>query len=240
MRSKVHRLRVLARKLISPLLKWFYLKYTSKDQKFKYQDIELDIYAGVFPPRFFHTTHFLLDYLTKQEIADASFLELGAGTGLISLYAAQQTAKVTASDISEIAVNNIKTNAQKNNFKISVIKSDLFKKIRKKSFDWIVINPPFYPSTPQSDPEYAWYCGENFEYFENLFKNISSYMNENSHVIMVLSDRAPIKKIIFIAGKNNIIMRVESLKKHLLERSFIFTLNKGLELETNPSDFSRF
>ena len=153
-------------------------------------------------------------------------LELGAGSGLISLYAAQQKAKVTATDINRIAITNIKENASKNNLSLTIIQSDLFNKIRKKEFEWIVINPPFYPIDPKNDPGYAWYCGENYEYFNNLFENIGTYMNEKSHVIMVLSDTAPIQKIINIAAQNDFIMDIERIKKHLLERSFIFTITK--------------
>jgi len=229
MHSKRHRLQIFIRRVTTPFLKWLYIKYTSKHRQYSFKDINLEIYPGVFPPQFFHTTHFILEYLRKQDIEKKSFLELGAGSGLISLYAAQQKAIVTATDISEIAVKNIKENALKNNFSITVTKSDLFNKVRKKSFEWIVINPPFYAKKPTSDPEHAWYCGENFEYFNNLFENIGNYMTEESQVIMVLTDTAPIKQIIYIAGKNNFIMGVEMIKKHLLERSFIFTINRALQ-----------
>ncbi|KAA3611209.1 MAG: methyltransferase domain-containing protein [Calditrichaeota bacterium] len=234
MRSKRHRLRVLIRKLISPILKWLYIKYTSKQRSYTYKDMSIEIFPGVFPPRFFHTTHFILEYLQKQDIGSKSFLEIGAGSGLVSIYAAKQKAKVTATDISEIAIQNVKENAKSLDLKITVTKSDLFKKIRKKKFEWIVINPPFYPNNPKNDPEHAWYCGENYEYFHNLFEQIGNYMNEKSHIIMVLTDTAPIKQIIYIAGKNDFIMGVERIKKHLLERSFIFTIKKALQSENLP------
>ena len=46
-----------------------------------------------------------------MELENKRFLELGAGSGLISVFAAQQLAIVTATDINHVALEKLKENA---------------------------------------------------------------------------------------------------------------------------------
>ena len=93
------------------------------------------------------------------------------------------------------AIENIRINAQSNNLKINVFKSDLFEKIPQRIFDYVIINPPYFNKDPQKEAEYAWNCGSNFEYFHSLFKSLRHYINSNSSVFMVLSDACKLDKI---------------------------------------------
>lgn len=72
------------------------------------------------------------------------FLELGCGSGLISIAAAKKGARVTASDINPVAVEFLVKNSEENKVEIEVIESDLFNDIPKQPFDIIAINPPYY------------------------------------------------------------------------------------------------
>ena len=71
---------------------------------------------------------------------DKTFLELGAGSGLISICAAQKGAAVTATDINPVAIQYLQKNSLANNVSLRVIESDLFKTIAAQQFDFIAIN----------------------------------------------------------------------------------------------------
>ena len=114
----------------------------------------------------------LLGFLNNQDIDKKKFLELGCGSGIISVMAAKKGSIVTASDINTKAIENVILNAKKNQVKISAIHSDLFNQLPKKAWDWIIINPPYYPANPVNEAEHAWYCGQEHQYFEAVFQNL--------------------------------------------------------------------
>src|SRR6185436_6799030 len=107
------------------------------------------------------STHMLLKYLKKLPLEKKLFLELGCGSGLISIYAAKKGAMVTATDINETALLFLAKNSRFNNTALRIIKSDLFHDISEQAFDIIAINPPYYKKQPLSARDYAWHCGEN-------------------------------------------------------------------------------
>lgn len=202
------------------------LVYLSVERKYQYDNIHVSIKPGVFHPGLFFSTKLLLNYLKDLPLRNQKFLELGAGSGLISIYAARQNAIVTAIDISQIAVDNIKANAQRNNVTMSIFRSDLFETVPPLSFDIIAINPPFYPRKPYEEKDFAWYCGENYEYFDSLFIQLPDYIGSGSKTIMILSDQTEIDKIMEIAMSKNLIFKKVFQKKLCWEQFFIFEIEK--------------
>ena len=80
-----------------------------------------------------------------------TILEIGAGTGIISLYCANQGAEVVCSDINPYAIKLIKKNIQENKNQllgsIQVRKGDLFNIIKSnEQFNIIIFNPPYLPT----------------------------------------------------------------------------------------------
>src|SRR5258706_15138859 len=121
--------------LLVPATRW----YLRKERNYHFRGIKIKIPPTVFHPGLFPSTRFLLSFLEKQELTSKSFLELGCGSGLISVWAAQQKAIVTACDLNQVAVRICEKNAHNNGVKIEAFHSDLFDTITQKQFDWIVI-----------------------------------------------------------------------------------------------------
>lgn len=195
-----------------PLTRW----YLRKERQYTYRGVTVKIFPGVFHPGLFYSTKFLADYLQTQPVQSKSLLELGCGTGLISIQCARRGAYVTASDINPLAIENAKLNAADNNVSLTLLKSDVFDQIEQQVFDWIIINPPYYARPVKSDDELAWHCGENFEYFQKLFGSLSRFIHSDSNVIMVLTLGVELEKIFEIARKNG--FQFELLK----ERNVLF------------------
>jgi release factor glutamine methyltransferase len=218
--------------MIRRLLKWIIhhvirpvvIVYLSSERNYRYNDISAVIKPGVFHPGFFFSTKLLLDYLKNIPLQNRVFLELGAGSGLISVYAAKQKAKVTASDISQTAVETAMQNADRNRVSIKAINSDMFEQIPPQIFDIIVINPPYYPQRPVNERDYAWFCGKNYEYFEKLFQELGRYADQHSNIIMILSEDCQIDRIRQIALKSHWKMEMIYQKRILWEMNFIFRI----------------
>ena len=217
-------MRSIIKKILGTFLipwgKW----YSSKDRFYQYQQVKVKVFKGIFHPGLFFSTKLLLKYLPSLSLNNKRFLELGAGTGIISVFAAQQNAIVTASDINPKAIENIQYNNQQNQANIQVIQSDLFDQFTNQAFDYIVINPPYYPQNPQSDAEYAWYCGENFEYFSRLFQQLPAFLQPSGQVLMILSSDCAIERIRQIAQQHQ--LQWQEIKKFRVwwEDNYLFKI----------------
>lgn len=225
----------LLKSILSPFLKLMANWYLSKERTYKYQGISLKIPPGVFHPGLFFSTKLLIKRIQKEKLKGKTILELGMGSGLISLLAAKNGAHVLATDINPKAIENLRKNAASNKLKIEIMESDLFDAIPiERHFDFILINPPFYPKEPKSMAGRAWYCGENFEYFIKLFTQLPQIQAEA--IWIILSEDCDLKQISTLARKNLLKFEIDSVEKNLWERNTIFSIRKVFNPEN--SDFS--
>ncbi|MDR1699625.1 MAG: peptide chain release factor N(5)-glutamine methyltransferase [Lachnoclostridium sp.] len=115
-------------------------------------------------------------------------LDLCTGSGCIGISIAVlgESAEVDCSDISEEALHLAKENAENNQVKVRVIKSDLFRDITGK-YDIIVSNPPYIrtddinglmPEVRDHEPKMALDGGEDGCFFyRQIISEASSFLN---------------------------------------------------------------
>lgn len=221
----------IIKKIQKKIGKWLWIPlvkyYLSKERNLIINNIHIKIPTGVFHPTLFKSTKFLLNYIYHEKVSGLHVLELGAGTGLLSIALAKQGAIVTASDISINACDAVVENAKANQIMVTVIKSDLFDLIDEIEFDIIFINPPYYPKTPKNESEYAWYCGEDHDYFQRLFLRLAHFIGQNGHAIMVLSEDCNIERIREIAIKHRLFWHRIAKKKIGFEWNYLFKITSA-------------
>jgi release factor glutamine methyltransferase len=209
--------------ILIPITHW----YLRKKRTFRYDNISLTILPGVFHPGLFGSTKFLLQYLKEVDVSRKTFLDVGTGSGAIAIVAATRGANVTAIDLSKIAVENATLNAKQNNVNINILHSDLFSAASPTTFDFIFINPPYYPQTAVSEAELAWYCGDDFQYYHGLFSTISAFIHSQTFIVMVLSQGCDLNKIFEIAAIHKFRLDVLQEKAVLFdEKNFLFQVRK--------------
>ena len=118
----------------------------------------------------------------------------GSGAIAISLSKLIENASVSASDISDGALNVAKENAIKNSVNIEFYKSDLFNDISKNvKFDIIVSNPPYIQTEVikglskevQSEPFIALDGGEDgLVFYREIIKNAKDYIIEDGYLAL--------------------------------------------------------
>lgn len=219
-------MRQIIKKITHPFLKRITNFWFSRPRKYSYKNIKVVVHPEVFPPHYTISTKILLDFIDGINLTEKSFLELGCGSGIISLFAASKDAKVTATDINKKAIEYLKKSSVKNNIPITVLYSDLFLNLKNKSFDYIFINPPYYPKLPKNQKEKAWFCGENFEYFQNLFQQLST-RKKTATIYMILSEDCKIEIIKNIASKYQFKFTIILEKTVLKEKNYIFKIEKS-------------
>jgi release factor glutamine methyltransferase len=217
-------MRSLVKYIVGRTYKPLLVKYLSKTRIYSWKGINLEIPPEVFHPGFFTSTKILLHYIKRKNFKGNSVLELGAGSGLISMFAAKKGANVTATDINPVAVNFLKTNAERNKVDLTIIHSDIFQSIPVCLFDTIIINPPYYKKQPCSNADYAWYCGENGEYFQKLFQHLKRYIYEKTEVLMVLCDGCDLGMIKNFAYENSFRLECTFQQNSVIEKNYIFKI----------------
>jgi release factor glutamine methyltransferase len=199
-------------------------RYLSRTRKYTWKDIVLEIPPQVFHPGFFGSTGLLLRQLQRLEVRGKTLLELGAGSGLLSIYAAKKGAIVTATDINRTAIHYLHANREANGVELRVVHSDLFVHLPLQAFDYILINPPYYKRKPLTEKDYAWYCGEQGEYFKDLFLDLHHYTHSATEVYMSLCADCDINWIEQRAQARGWELHVVQKRQELVGKHFVFKL----------------
>lgn len=133
---------------INKLIKGIPLQYITNRQEFMKMTFYVD--ENVLIPR--ADTEVLVEEILKiaNRINAKKILDLCTGSGAIAISLAKyiKNSEITATDISEKALNIAKKNAKINEVEnqITFIKSDLFEQLKKEKYDIIVSNPPYIKS----------------------------------------------------------------------------------------------
>ena len=115
-------------------------------------------------------------------------LEIGAGSGIISIHCAKQGSEVVTVDIDEDSVNYVMRAAKREHVDIKVIRSDLFENVDGK-FDTIIFNPPYLPGEPEDLKDRQWAGGGEHGDLTILrfLEQADEYLEDNGEIYIVLS-----------------------------------------------------
>lgn len=218
----------VAGKLVKPLLS----AYLRRERAYRYKGFSLRISPGVFHPAFFFSSKYLFEFIDRLKLDGKACLEIGCGSGLLSLLMASKTGRVTAIDISAQAVKDTINNFERNKARLAgnyqVLQSDLFTELPPQAFEVIVINPPYFFNEAVQESQHAWNCGPNGEYFEKLFSGLANYIHAQSEVYMILADNCDIDRISAIARSHKFNLVLQEKKKIWWEVNSIFRVKPGL------------
>lgn len=164
---------------------------------------------------------FLLLECVEVERGDR-VLEMGCGTGIISIHCAMAGASVTAVDLSRRAVECTRENAKANDVDLNLIQSDLFSNVKGK-FDLVLFNPPYLPVEEGGELERAWAGGRGgIEVVSRFLHGLPDHLAEGGRALLLVSSKMDLK---------NLFSQFEWLNgRTLASRKFFFEELSVLEL----------
>lgn len=190
----------------------------------EYQGLKLKIEEGVYEPS--DDTYLLAENL-KVKVGDI-VLEIGTGSGLVSLIAAKTAKKVIAIDISPIAIELARYNVKINELteKVEIRQGNLFNPIRKgEKFDLILFNPPYLPENHSPEQknsdwlEKAWNGGRSGRKIINPFiKKCIFFLNPGGRVQIVQSSLSNISKSYDLLKNQGFHVEISAQRSYFFEK----------------------
>lgn len=165
------------------------------------------VLPNVFDGVLTRTGVFLVETLIDLDLQNARVLDLGCGSGIGAVFAAQRGALVIASDLNPDATRNAGLNAMLSRLenRIETRSGDLFETVQAEHFDLILFNPPYYHGTPRNLPDAAWRSRDAFARF---LQQAPNHLTPNGRARIVLSSDGDIEPILATTLlKTNIVRR---------------------------------
>jgi release factor glutamine methyltransferase len=163
-----------------------------------YRDKEFQLFEDVYDPG--DDSFLLVDAALKEVRPGEKVLEIGTGSGIVSLFV-RDIADVVATDINPSAVRNARLNG------IQVVRTDLFDGICAR-FDLVIFNPPYLPTS--DDERLNGWLNRAFDggptgraEIERFLMNVDDILAPGGRVLLVISSLTGIdetKKLFEVHG----------------------------------------
>lgn len=157
-------------------------------------------------------TELLCQLILNEDLKDKKILDIGTGSGAIAITLKLENPSliVTASDISNEALQVAKENANKLSAEIKFIESDLFENIDER-FDLIVSNPPYisqedYDKLDEKlyrEPQGALLAGpKGYEIYARIIENAKDHLYDEGKIFFEIGydQGAIVKELLHESG----------------------------------------
>lgn len=161
-----------------------------------------------------------------------SVLEIGTGSGLVSMYASLLTDNITATDINFNALELAEKNFKLNN--INTIKlefGDLFEPIKNEKFDVILFNTPYLPTDSEDiindDLNYAFDGGlDGRNVIERFLNEAPNHLNDKGIIQMIQSSLSDTEKTLDMLDNLGFIAEVAKSERFFFEEIVLINAYK--------------
>ena len=146
-------------------------------------DIAIETDEDVYPPS--EDSILLIESLDVRP--GERILEIGCGSGVVSIHCAKNSCVVTAGDINPRAVELARRNAERNGAEMDVIETDVYSNI-EGVFDTIVFNLPYLPVDEEGLLAKAWSGGpDGLGPLPELLAGAGEHLGPDGRIVIVVS-----------------------------------------------------
>ncbi len=184
----------------------------------------LVVLPHVFNPKLFRSGEFLADALDGTLIPLHSLvLDLGTGSGIGAIVAAEWARRVVATDINPVAARCTRINALLNHLEplIDVREGDLFAPVGGERFDVVLFNPPYYFGEPRDDFDRAWRSNDVVNRFA---AELGDHLTPGGRALIALSTDGEAPAFLRTFARRNLSTDVVTRREHLSETFTLFAV----------------
>ena len=158
----------------------------------EFMGLTFHVEPGVLIPR--ADTEILVEKALELMRPGARVLDIGTGSGAIAISLAKlgKSARVTAVDVSDKALEIARKNAESNGADVEFVKSDCFSALQGRKYDMIVSNPPYISDDEMRglmpevklEPELALFGGaDGLDFYRRISREAPGYLNEGGWLL---------------------------------------------------------
>ncbi len=187
-------------------------------------DRTYEVSESVFNPKYYFTSIFMAKHIEASP--DDVVLDMGTGSGIQAITAAQTASRVLAVDINPDAVRYAKKNARLNGVEntVSVIEGDLFSPVDPDcTFSVILFTPPYLEGPGKTDFDNALFDSGK-ALIRRFYKDAKNYLKPDGYVQMLYSSIAGHDEAIVISEEYGWHHTVLAREKTLTEEFIIYKL----------------
>jgi release factor glutamine methyltransferase len=221
--------RALFRKLVH-FFSYHFILTRRRSTTTRVAGLELDVPPTVFHPKIFLTSSFFAQFLQSLDLSGKSVVEVGCGSGILSLSAAKAGARsVLALDINPAAVEAAKANAVKNSLpQVTSLHSNLFSALPLTSeFDVIISSPPSFSGEPRDDADRAWHAGPGYRDILALFDQAAQRLKSDGKMYLLISSDTNGRLIDGLIKSAGLACREVARRSLWVEAFHLFELTRG-------------
>jgi len=185
------------------------------------------VLPSVFNPRLFRTGQLLSRTLNDSLIPPGvRVLDMGTGTGIGAVIAAQWAAQVDAVDINPEAARCARINALLHTMddRIVVYEGDLFEPVQGRRYDVVLFNPPYFRGRPGDAFETGWRSDDVVERFAAELLN---HLTPGGYALVVLSSDGDSAAFLAAFRRNDLIIDVIARQNLINEVLTIYRLQRA-------------
>ncbi|MBI2173061.1 MAG: methyltransferase [Candidatus Aenigmarchaeota archaeon] len=179
--------------------------------KFSFNSMELEVPEGVYYPA--EDSFLLADAVEALEMKGKNILDMGCGSGFLSLLCASKGAHVTAADVTEDAVEATKANAQANGLKVNAVVSDLLQNVSGR-FDFIIFNPPYLPRGEDEEGHVTYTGGATGrEVIERFITQCGTHLENGGKILLLVSSLTGKEEVIAALNESGFSAKIAAKEK---------------------------
>lgn len=202
-------------------------------KQIQFENYKLDIDPSVFNPEWGEGSE-ILSRIKHFFIGDV--LEIGTGSGILSILAAEIANKVIATDINPAAIScaekNI-LNCVEDKGKIELKKGDLFDVFKdekeKPKFDTIIFNPPFLniPNIPADEYTKKTYLDKDYSVLETFLEDAKNFLNKDGCIYICFGGVGDVGYLNYLVAFYKYEVQILQLSNIKGLCYFVYELSKG-------------
>lgn len=182
----------------------------------------------VFHPRYFLTSKFFANFLSKVDLVGKRVADVGTGSGILALAAARAgAASVVALDINPNAAMTAAENASANGFgeTLVAVSSDLMSALAPRPlFDVILSSPPSFPGEPRDLADRAWHAGTCYQDIAMLFVQARERLTAVGCMYVLFSSDSDLDLLGNLISRAGFVARLVAERSIFIESLIIYEL----------------